>query len=94
MKPPKPTGFNFEPPPKILVPDPTAIEEAPEDHIFEIKNPVLANLFHFGMIAIILFVAIIITIFFGRILGGILGVLGFAGWATSSNYYDKNKGGL
>jgi hypothetical protein len=88
MKPPKPTGFNASKPPEIHIPDLPVIKEEADEDTFEIKNPILANLFHYGMIAIILLVAI----FFGRILGGILGVLGIASWSTASNYYDKKKG--
>ena len=65
-------------------------KDEPEKPVFEIKNPSLANLFHYGMIAIILLIAL----FFGGIFGGIFGVLGVASWATSSNYYDKKKGGF
>ncbi|YCM43980.1 hypothetical protein V2O64_21965 [Verrucomicrobiaceae bacterium 227] len=90
MKSPKPNGFNTDEPPKIHIPDLPVIDETPEENVFEIKNPILANLFHYGIITIILIVAL----FFGKILGGILGALGIASWATGSNYYDKKKGGF
>ncbi len=54
MKPPKPTGFNVDTPPEIYIRDLPEPEEEPEDDTFEIKNPFLANLFHYGMIGIIL----------------------------------------
>ena len=72
MKPPKPTGFNASKPPEIHIPDLPVIKEEADEDTFEIKNPILANIFHYGMIAI----------------------LGIASWATSSNSYDKKKGGF
>lgn len=90
MKPPKPTGFNASKPPEIHIPDLPVIKEEADEDTFEIKNPILANIFHYGMIAIIMLIALLL----GGLFGGIFGVLGIASWATSSNSYDKKKGGF
>ncbi len=61
MKPPNPTGFKTDIPPAVSIREELEPVEEPEDDTFEIKNPVLANLFHYGMIGILLTIVFVIA---------------------------------
>lgn len=102
MKSPKPTGFHNDTPPETHIRDRPEPAEDPGDDTFEIKNPFLANLFHYGMIGVILVIVFFLagSYLFGRsggklptfLIGGTLGVLGIVRWFKSSGYDNDGSG--
>jgi len=100
----KPTGFHSETPPPVQIPENRESKDSPDDDHLEIKNPFLANLFHYGMIGLILlFAALLVGSYStGRhgggtssfFISGILGAMALVRWFKSKDYIDKDQGGF